>query len=205
MAVFYPSEQINIFYSLNFLRILKKAFCFSQPKPEGPNMPDFEKWYDSSFHSHSVSFKATIKISAVKASVGNFLFVQGLLIQHLNGNLFGSDSLNLWFFLKIQIICLQNYRIYFPQLGVYLCILLFDKNILSKFFFAFVRIVRFRSWQKCDMWWLFSAVKIIFSRSTGWTSTIKISTDSFELSEKYIALSISPWNTMLPYLASTGR
>ena len=39
------------------------------------------------------------------------------------------------------------------------------------------------NWQKCNLLWLFSTVKLIFSESTGWISTIKISQVCFKFSE----------------------
>ena len=47
-------------------------------------------------------------------------------------------------------------------------------------------------WQMCDLW-LFSIVKLIFFKSIGWISSIKISQNSFKfsngVSEKYLGFS----------------
>ena len=71
------------------------------------------------------------------------------------------------------------------------------------------RVCILMSWnfQKCDLFWLFSLFKLIFSKKTGWISTIKISENSFKFSadlENYQGLRTflwSPDNSIMPRIA----
>ena len=73
----------------------------------------------------------------------------------------------------------------------YLCINLPDKYLFSKYA-PYNRNIMGWNLQKCDLLWLFSVVKLIFS--TCWFSSIKVSQDSFKFSkgdlEKYFWLRI---------------
>ena len=88
----------------------------------------------------------------------------------------------------------------------YLCVWFFDKSI-PKYVRCISTLVGW-NWQNCDLLCLFSIINLIFSRCTGWISTIKISQDSFIFSEgdseKHLRLCTSLWspnNSIMPKIA----
>ena len=87
----------------------------------------------------------------------------------------------IWFFLRFQLICLQKYRLEFFHHDfsgqLHLCRKLLDNYLCSLCLYSCIEIRKKLSVVA------FCYSETFFSKSTDWTSTIKISRDSFKFSE----------------------
>ena len=91
----------------------------------------------------------------------------------------------MWFFWRFQAICLQSYPLDFFQQGLDrqfdMCVRLHDKHIPK--YFPRIRTLMAWIWQKGNLLWLFSIVKLNSSKSAGCISTLKSSQNSIRFSE----------------------